>query len=436
MREMKDEARLTAYVLGELPDAERAEVEAQIAASDALRREVDDIRATATALRDALALAPRHELSSEQRAAVEKVAGRGRMLRFVVRRRWALAGSLAAAACLIAGALFVFTSNSAVSPYIYPLFDAPASPTVAQRTIPDETRERLRTLGYVQGHSGEARSTTPRVNQEEAEKLKSLGYIGGGAGETNPASPAVREERAIDVSVPRPAALAAQGAGRKLVRTGQMAIEVRDYDEAVRQTQALVEKLGGYVADARTSRGNQDRRYGSLTVRIPTDRFASALAEVKSIGTVVSEDVATQDVTKAYTDLETRLRVKQETAARLRSILRDKTAGLSDVLSVERELARVVEESESLEGERRFYDQQITLSSIALSLSEPDAVVSTGALEPIVTALRSSVQVLSISVAAMLAAVVFVAPWALVVWLLWLLIMRLRRHRAHAQPVR
>jgi len=76
MREKRDDARLTAYVLGDLPKSERAEVEVQIAASDDLRREVDEIRATATALRQALAAAPRQELSGAQRAAVETEAGR------------------------------------------------------------------------------------------------------------------------------------------------------------------------------------------------------------------------------------------------------------------------------------------------------------------------------------------------------------------------
>ena len=233
---------------------------------------------------------------------------------------------------------------------------------------------------------------------------------------------------------PASSALATQVAARKLIRTAQLGIEVGDYAEAVRQAEALVEKLGGYVADSQTTRGRQDRRYGTLTARVPAEQFRAALASLKGLGKVLSENVATQDVTKAYTDVETRLRVKRETAARLQEILRGKTARLSDVLEVERELARVTEETEALEGERRFYDQQIALSSIALNLSEPDAVVSAGVFEPIVSALHNSLQVLSVSVAVIIAIVVFLAPWVPLVWLAWRGIRWLRaRRRARAK---
>jgi hypothetical protein len=230
-------------------------------------------------------------------------------------------------------------------------------------------------------------------------------------------------------------ALAAQAAARKLIRTAQLGIEVGDYAEAAKQAEALVERLGGYVADSQTTRGTHDRRYGALTARVPAEQFKAALASLRGLGKVLSENVATQDVTKAYTDVETRLGVKRATAARLQDILRGKTARLSDILDVERELARVTEETEALEGERRFYDQQISLSSIVVNLSEPDAVVSASAFEPIVAALHNSLQVLSVSVAVIIAAVVFLAPWVPLIWLAWRVIGWLRaRRRGRPQP--
>jgi Ca-activated chloride channel homolog len=177
MREMKDEARLTAYALGELPENERAEIEKQLATSEEIRREVEEIRATAAALRDALAAAPRQQLNSEQRAIVETAAGRSRVLRSASRRRWAVAGGLAAAACLVVAALVVFTSNSAVAPYIYPLFDAPATSGVPQHRFSGKTQEQLRTLGYVAGDGGQRIKPALRRSPKELERLKALGYI-------------------------------------------------------------------------------------------------------------------------------------------------------------------------------------------------------------------------------------------------------------------
>ena len=72
MRSTFDESKLTAYALGELPARERAEVEARLAESEALRRELEEIHSTVAALRDALAAEPHVELSPQQRAAIEE----------------------------------------------------------------------------------------------------------------------------------------------------------------------------------------------------------------------------------------------------------------------------------------------------------------------------------------------------------------------------
>jgi len=55
---------------------------------------------------------------------------------------------------------------------------------------------------------------------------------------------------------------------------------------------------------------------------------------LKQVGKVERESVVTQDVTKAYADLETRLVVKRQTEERLRHLLTSRTGKLSEVLEV------------------------------------------------------------------------------------------------------
>src|SRR6185295_7243745 len=150
-------------------------------------------------------------------------------------------------------------------------------------------------------------------------------------------------------------------AALKLIRTAEIVVEVEKYDTAAQQVQAVAERVGGYVATAQSTRGPQGKQSGSLSIRVPSARFQEALAALHGLGTLRKEDVATQDVTRAYADLETRLQVKRATADRLKELLRTRTASLSDVLNAEQELARVTEEIERMEGERRFYDHQVAL---------------------------------------------------------------------------
>jgi hypothetical protein len=230
-----------------------------------------------------------------------------------------------------------------------------------------------------------------------------------------------------------PPSLQAMLAARKLIRTAQVALEVRSYDEAADQVARVAESHGGYLADAQASRGAQDRRRGTLVIRVPAERFAAAYAALKGLGKVETETVSTQDVTKAYADLETRLRVKRDAEGRLREILRTRTARLSDVLEAERELTRVLEEIEQIEGERRYYDHQIALSTISAALHEPEAVIRAGALAPLLEALRDSLQVLATSVGALIYVVVLALPWSVAAALVWMVV-RAARRRTRAAP--
>ena len=261
-----------------------------------------------------------------------------------------------------------------------------------------------------------------RMSAQQAEKMASLGYVGKGA-------PAAAAPNAAAV---QPAGLEAMAAARKLIRTGQITLVVESYLKASDEVKRIAEANGGYLAEAQAQRGAQDRRHGSLTIRVDATRFDAAVAAIRGLGDVRSENVGTQDVTKAYADLETRLKVKRETADRLREILRTRTAKLSDILEAERELARVTEEIEQMEGERRFYDQQVALSTLTVTLQEPAAIVEAGVFAPLSEAMRDSLRVLSASLAAVVYLTVFLAPWLVIAWIAWRIVRRIRARRAAA----
>src|SRR6266508_306171 len=118
---------------------------------------------------------------------------------------------------------------------------------------------------------------------------------------------------------------AALGAARKLIQNAEVSIEVRDFDTAAQKAGEIARSLGGYVADSQAA-GEGKRRHGALTVRVPAGSFEKALGGLRHLGKVQSEHLGVQDITKAYTDLESRLMVKRDAAGRIREILRNGTA--------------------------------------------------------------------------------------------------------------
>lgn len=270
---------------------------------------------------------------------------------------------------------------------------------------------------------------TPPMAQEApaparmaADKMQTRSVAGGGAA---PAAPVPGQQA--------PSGLAAMAAARKLIRTGQMTLTVDSYPKAADEVKRIAEAHGGYLADANAQRGEANRQHGTLTIRVDASAFDAAVVALRGLGTVRQESVNTQDVSKAYTDLETRLRVKRDTADRLREILRTRTAGLSDLLAAERELARITEEIEQAEGERRFYDQQIALSTLTVALQEPSAIVEAGVFTPLTEALGDSLKVLASSLAGLVYLTVFLAPWLLIGFVIYRLARRAWRRRKTAQ---
>ena len=218
-------------------------------------------------------------------------------------------------------------------------------------------------------------------------------------------------------------------ADRKLIRTGTLSVEVRRYAEAAEKAVAIAEAHGGYLSGANAAREAGDRQRGTLTLSVEARSFDAVFRKLKELGRVESAAVETRDATREYTDLETRLAVKRDAQARLLEILRTRTGKLSDLVEAERELSRLVEEAERLEGERRYLAKQVELATITIEIFEPAAFLRDGAAAPLFQAVRDALPLLSRSVAMMLYASAAALPWVIVAVLVWKLRKRSRVRR-------
>ncbi len=219
------------------------------------------------------------------------------------------------------------------------------------------------------------------------------------------------------------------GIERKLIRTGYLQIEVESVKEAIEEVRQLSELFSGFLVDTEITREDEGHYRARLSIQVPSGQFDEAVAACRQLGNARHEKIDTRDITKAYTDLTIRLQVKRQTEERLRELLRTRTGNLSDVLAVERELGRVIGEIEQMEGERRYYDQQITMSTITLELYEPRSGIGLGVFSKIGEAFRNSLEVLATSMAAIVYFVSFVVPWLLLTGVVWWVVRSIRKRR-------
>lgn len=227
----------------------------------------------------------------------------------------------------------------------------------------------------------------------------------------------LEERRAFQTAAARPATT-------RIIRTAQLEIQVHSVVRAMILADSIAKTRDALITDSRSNEAPDGPRDAQFVVRVPSTHFAETLIALRGLGQVRNEGIGTQDVTREYTDLETRITVKRETVARLRALLTEHTGKLSDVLDVERELSRTVTELEQMEGEQRYYDSQLAVSSITVHVYEQAPVIRATLTEPIVDAARRAVEVLSSSVALLVFAVTFLAPWAVVAAAGWWIVRR------------
>jgi hypothetical protein len=133
------------------------------------------------------------------------------------------------------------------------------------------------------------------------------------------------------------------GADRLLVRTAQLRVVVEDPVPLTPGVGRLVHDMGGYVETS-----TAEPRRVAFAVRVPGPQLDPFLDSVAGWGDPRERRVATADVTDQTIDMEARLRNLVAVRDRLRALLH-RAAQVTDVIAVERELARVQAEVESLE---------------------------------------------------------------------------------------
>ncbi|MBQ8759158.1 MAG: DUF4349 domain-containing protein, partial [Clostridia bacterium] len=149
---------------------------------------------------------------------------------------------------------------------------------------------------------------------------------------------------------------------RKIIYTSSYNIQTTEFENAISSLAALCQKYGAYYESSETygTKENADRN-GSFVVRVPVQNYNAFKSEAGSIGVVIRSSENNRDVTEVYVDTEARLQSAKVREERLLEILANADS-LDDVLLLEKELADVRYEIESMSGSLRKYDSLINYS--------------------------------------------------------------------------
>lgn len=167
-------------------------------------------------------------------------------------------------------------------------------------------------------------------------------------------------------------------AERKIIRNGDLRLEVASVDDAVVAVKEQVAAAGGYISDENVSQADVSGRSGSITCRIPAAKLDSTVGSLRALGLVQSMTIRANDITEQYFDLEIRVANQKKLETELNLLLQRPANRLSELLEIEREVARVRTGIEELEGRKRLWDNQLAYSTLIVYLTEPRPAIASG----------------------------------------------------------
>lgn len=158
---------------------------------------------------------------------------------------------------------------------------------------------------------------------------------------------------------------------RLIIRTGSVSVETDDYDRSENKISDAAKIFQGFITKTSSGMNAGGKKQGSVSVRIPSDKFDAFISEISKTGKVMSRNIYGNDVTEEYIDLDARQKTQRELERRLLELLDTKAAGLSDVVEVEQKLSNVRENIERTEGRMKFLKDQSAYSALTVNLFEP-----------------------------------------------------------------
>lgn len=151
---------------------------------------------------------------------------------------------------------------------------------------------------------------------------------------------------------------------RIIVRTVDMQLVVSDVSKSVDDVADLAKDFGGWVINSDRS----SKHFGSISLRVPAPRLDEAILTLRGMAVEVDSETSTsRDVTDEYVDIQSRLTSLQATEGALLKLL-ERAETVEEALNVQRELARLQADIESMLGRIKLLEETAAFSLISVHL--------------------------------------------------------------------
>lgn len=155
---------------------------------------------------------------------------------------------------------------------------------------------------------------------------------------------------------------------KKVIKDANLALTARNAINALSAITTYADANGITEFNRNITTSGSNKRV-NVVYKLAPENLTAFLDFLATVGTVVSSEVKSSDITEQYYDAQARLGNLQNSRTSLLEVQK-KAVTISEIIQVQNEITRVTGEIESLEGKIRLWDNLVAESTVVVSISE------------------------------------------------------------------
>ena len=149
----------------------------------------------------------------------------------------------------------------------------------------------------------------------------------------------------------------------KIIKNADLRFESADLEKTYKAIAINIKKTNAIVqsdSESKTDGG----MFRNLTIRIPSKNFEMFIADLsKGVAYFDRKEISSKDVTAEYIDTDARIASKKKLEIRYLELLK-KANKVTEMLEIETQLSTIREEIEAKEGQLKYLQSQVSMSTI------------------------------------------------------------------------
>jgi len=226
-------------------------------------------------------------------------------------------------------------------------------------------------LGNFGGKSGAPDSETAKTETKSANESSAPSESGDYKSEESPAESTDSKNTADQSGVESGQVYPTlpEDSKEKIVYRFSYALQTLDYKKSEDKLMTLIKDTGSYVENAQIRDSGESLKTATYLVRVPKEKSSDFQAKVSSIGSLISRNISSENMTKQYRDMESNKKTLDIKEERLQELLK-KSDKINDMIIIESKLAEIAAQKERLTKDMDDIDHDVKYQYFNLELRE------------------------------------------------------------------